>query len=443
VENGDLLTIDSPGEQSLVANSSSLVNLAISASGGAVMKKASSWIYNSVVTFGAIQVGGCASTQLNFNTLDLASTVDSLVISQVLSNLAKFSESPFAIPSQVALASGTVTTNNTITPSITSPLNLGLTATNTLTTMTAATVSKSLANTSTRTQTNATATLNGTDQWTQTWGISPLTDPDQLRRLRVLYQFGAGHMSRQELLCNYPIVGNKAGASSTGGASTTSANSSQSPSANLASAITYPTKDGKTFTISFGGPPQAKKRFWIRGCKTEWLEITSPDPAFLNPPSCVICDDTDKRYRARDLAECDMALEQKLKKEKEDKLKKEQNDKARLRRQTGDGAGEEQRAENGAREEEQKDVCLYLNYRLQNGWFRYSNSALDVPSDAIFLGHYQDKYLYLQSMQDVESFYEFVLFIVEATTLSATSSTGKGAASKTAPQLGGPSILLQ
>src|SRR6266403_5084406 len=57
-------------------------------------------------------LAGCASAQLNYNTVDLASTIDSLLTEQVLSNLAKFIDSPHAIPSQVGIAAGTVKTNN-------------------------------------------------------------------------------------------------------------------------------------------------------------------------------------------------------------------------------------------------------------------------------------------------------------------------------------------
>jgi hypothetical protein len=107
---------------------------------------------------------GCASTQLNYNTLDLASTIDVLVINQVLSNLAKFKDSRGAIPSQVALTSGLVATSNSISPSISSPLNLGLTSTGMLATTTAAALSNTVTQTATRTQSNASATRNATSR---------------------------------------------------------------------------------------------------------------------------------------------------------------------------------------------------------------------------------------------------------------------------------------
>lgn len=344
-----------------------------------------------IILFGGVSLLGCASTQLNYNALDLASTVDSLVTKQVLSNLAKFIDSPFSIPSQVSIASGTVTTNNSITPSMTSPLNVAAATTNTLATTMAAATSMTVTNQNTSTRTNMGFTLAATDQWTQTWGLSPLTDPDQLRRLRVLYQFGAGYLTRQELLCNYPIIGKKDG----GG---------QASATGPASGIIYPTINGKDVTVTFGAPKEKAQVRYVVYCKSGTLEIKA-DPAFLNPPSCVICADPSDKYVVG-LDACD-------------------RDKQRKR----------------------DDICLHVNHRLRNGWLKSASNLTDLPDGAISLGTHHSRHLYVQSMDDLESFYEFSLFILEATTQVATSATGqsagKGSASKTAPLLGPPAILLQ
>ena len=333
---------------------------------------------------------GCASTQLNYNTLDLASTVDSLVTSQVLTNLAKFVESPTAIPSQVAITSGTVTTNNTINPSISDPINAGSTATTTLATSTSNTLTKTF----TGNRTNAGLSLAGTDQWTQTWGVSPLTDPDQLRRLRVLYQFGAGYLTREELLCNYPLIQKKDNSSQTGSTAPVS--------------VTYPTTDGKTATVQVGAPPAEKKDKTIYKliCKGHELEF-EPDPAFLNPPSCVICADPSRAY-STNMDECDKKY---------------------------------------PRDANSHVVCLHLNHRLQNGWLKVAEAPFGAPAGAISLGLYRGKTLYVTSVDDLEQFYEFSLFVLEATTQSATSATGqsagKGTATKTAPLLLAPAPMLE
>ena len=48
----------------------------------------------------AVLVSGCASTQLNENTLDLAESTDNLLTKQVKYNLAQFIDSQMAIPAQ-------------------------------------------------------------------------------------------------------------------------------------------------------------------------------------------------------------------------------------------------------------------------------------------------------------------------------------------------------
>jgi hypothetical protein len=318
----------------------------------------------------ALSLVGCASAQLNYNTLDIASTIDTLVTNQVLSNLAKFIESPHAIPSQVALSAGTVSTNNTVTPSLTAPLNVATTATNTVATTVAAAVSTATTNTATGNRPNVGAALSATDQWTQTWGVSPLTDPDQLRRLRVLYQFGAGLISRADLLCNYPIIQGKGdGAAPIG-------------------TVTYPTSDGKDITVTIGGPAKPKpKTVYKLQCRTGTL-VTHPDPAFLNPPSCIICAD-----------------------------------------------------------KSEGTVYLHVNDRLKNDWLRYSDGPFGVPPGAISLGYHRNRFLYVETPEDLGKFYEFSLFVLEATTQSATSATGqsagKGSPTKTPAFITGPSILLQ
>jgi hypothetical protein len=136
------------------------------------------WLRRWPLVCGALFLLGCASTQLNYNTLDLASTVDNLVTSQVLTNLAKFIASPHAIPSQVTITTGTATTNNTISPSINTPANALTTTTSMAALTAAATRSTTVTNVGTNTTPNTGLTVTVTDQWTQTWGMSPITDPD-------------------------------------------------------------------------------------------------------------------------------------------------------------------------------------------------------------------------------------------------------------------------
>jgi hypothetical protein len=60
-------------------------------------------------------VSGCASTELNYNTLDIASSTESLLTRQVLYNLANFLDSEIALPAQIVVLSGTATTADTVT----------------------------------------------------------------------------------------------------------------------------------------------------------------------------------------------------------------------------------------------------------------------------------------------------------------------------------------
>jgi hypothetical protein len=70
----------------------------------------------------AIQLGGCASAELNSNTLDLASTTDDLMMQQVFYNLSNFIDSDRAYPAQAVVSSGTATTSDTLGGSFNYPL---------------------------------------------------------------------------------------------------------------------------------------------------------------------------------------------------------------------------------------------------------------------------------------------------------------------------------
>src|SRR4051812_38514504 len=69
---------------------------------------------------------GCASTQLNYNTADLASSLSSLAKTQILFNLAQTITDPEFVPSQVTISIGTAETANSVSPSISVPLGPSL-----------------------------------------------------------------------------------------------------------------------------------------------------------------------------------------------------------------------------------------------------------------------------------------------------------------------------
>jgi hypothetical protein len=124
----------------------------------------------------ALAVAGCASTQLNYNTVDLAASIDSVYRRQVLNNIAKLIDDRWAIPSYLEIASGVVQTSNSVSPSATFPLSDTL-ARNGVGLLTAST------------RAGAGMTVSASDGWTQNWVIAPVTDANTLRLIRAIYRY--------------------------------------------------------------------------------------------------------------------------------------------------------------------------------------------------------------------------------------------------------------
>src|SRR5436190_307627 len=77
-----------------------------------------------------VMVTGCSSTQLNYNTADLASSLFSLMKSQIFYNLAQAINDPEFVPSQVTISIGTAQTLNAVNPTLTVPLGPTFTTAN-------------------------------------------------------------------------------------------------------------------------------------------------------------------------------------------------------------------------------------------------------------------------------------------------------------------------
>jgi hypothetical protein len=120
--------------------------------------------------------GGCASTQLNFNTLDIAESIEPVYTRQVLANFSKIIDAPLAIPSQLDIPNGTIQTSNSVTPSISFPLSSAVTKNGVQVPTQFVTAGSG-------------ATVNAADSWTQNWNVSPVIDANALRNLRALYRF--------------------------------------------------------------------------------------------------------------------------------------------------------------------------------------------------------------------------------------------------------------
>lgn len=132
-----------------------------------------------VVSF--LLLTGCASTQLNYNTVDITGSLDGVYRTQVLNNVSKYIEDDWAIPSYAEIASGTVQTSNSISPSVSFPLSSAVARTG------ASVITAT-------TKAGAGMTVAASDSWSQNWVLAPVTDVATLRRIRAIYRkiiFGA------------------------------------------------------------------------------------------------------------------------------------------------------------------------------------------------------------------------------------------------------------
>jgi hypothetical protein len=207
-------------------------------------------------------VCGCASTQLNYNTADLASSLNSLTKRQIFFNLAQALTDPEFVPSQATISIGTAQTLNAVTPSISVPLGLP-----TVTMARDGTGRFAGSQFSTQvTSPTPTLGLQMTDGWNQSWTMVPLNSAPQLRRLRALYQYvtgtiphhGARILSLEEaerlFLCEYPL---------------------------------------QSFNVA---PTSGNVIFRIDGCpnnntRESQSRVVHVDPTFTQGPSCIICID--------------------------------------------------------------------------------------------------------------------------------------------------------
>jgi hypothetical protein len=121
-------------------------------------------------------LGGCVSSQLSSNTIDISATIAPIYIAQVLGNFSSFIDNPDTLPSQATLQAGIIQVTNTLTPSITFPV--------------ANMVATALGSTATTTTTRAGTgfTIGGSVSWQQNFTVQPITDPFSLRDLGVLYR---------------------------------------------------------------------------------------------------------------------------------------------------------------------------------------------------------------------------------------------------------------
>jgi len=403
----------------------------------------------------SVLLAGCASAQLNFNTLDLAASSDGLITSQVLFNLGKFRSSPYAIPSQVSIPSGSATTTNSITPTVSAPT--GSAVTSTLANSAAAPVF--FASTHSNVTPNGSVGGSVTDQWSQNWTLTPLEDPDQLRRLRALYRFGAGVVSDPAIFaCEYPLVQKAENSGSgTSGQSVSvyvnGANASvQSDGAKSASNVTY-TYDSEITN------------------KCHWKAAGTPDPTFLKPPGCIICDYqalkpavkpkkitfsgnlnrttidkiSDAAFGQRDLKLVGSQIEGLCipgsTTVKAINVPTNQGKLSSIEISQPATCNGETHAT--ITPSAKPDRTLKVNPRLTNRWLWNPSLGLPPPDGLVPLGRHAGQELYLRpGLSSRQEYSDFILFVLEAT-LESTSTAGGGAGGKGTPQKGGAPSPLQ
>jgi hypothetical protein len=150
-------------------------------------------------------LAGCASGQLNYNALDLAGSIDDLLTSQVVFNLARFLDNPNGTPAQVSIGAGSVSTTNQASLSLLSPLTTAVTTTNTA--VTGADAVLPIITRSASGFANAfTLTPSATNQATQNWSLTTDSDSGQERRLRALYRYAIEAIGWKELCREYSLI---------------------------------------------------------------------------------------------------------------------------------------------------------------------------------------------------------------------------------------------
>lgn len=212
----------------------------------------------------ALSLASCATAQLNNNTLEVGSTVDDVVTNQIVYNLARYLRDPTANPSQASIPSGSVTTTNQATVSVSTPFNTAATATTQLSTAAGAII-PAITRISSGVLGATTITPSLNNQASQSLSVTPNTDSDQERRLRALYRYAAKNVGYNELCSEYALI------------------------VTQASVEVGNPGSGKTASAAPSTTPESDKSTFNR------MTVIAKDSQFLREPSCVICSQTVNR----------------------------------------------------------------------------------------------------------------------------------------------------
>jgi hypothetical protein len=256
------------------------------------MRFQTSGCFLTVITL-SIVLYGCASAQLNYNTLDLASTADSLVSKQVLYNFASFLQNPAALPAQVTVSTGSATTSNSITPTITAPLSTGVTTARTSSspnfTITDVVAAKGLS-------------VAGSDAWNQSWSLITVTDPDRMKRLQALYRYAVewsdlGEEGVRIFVKNFPLIYKSVNYSEPLCLYGKDENGKIVPIYGPAKTQTKPPddKDNQKNVLVCASSTSMVGSPFTRSAATRSYSIQVPDEHFLSGPTCIVCAARDHR----------------------------------------------------------------------------------------------------------------------------------------------------
>jgi hypothetical protein len=226
-------------------------------------------------------VAGCASTEINFNTLDIASTYDSLITKQVAFNLLKTLADPDGIPSYVKIATQTTQTLDAINPTVSLPLSVQRTLTETATSV--------LSGKSLQTAGEGLSVQLQTNRQSN-YTLSPVIDPDELRRIRSIYQYVTGYISDFDFEVSYPII-------------ETSPSSIPAQPPSSGNVLVSGKIDGidVTFTIAQPKIRKPEPQIYVRRtcldpdpltgvCHRYGFVSVHPDTTFISLPGCIMCD---------------------------------------------------------------------------------------------------------------------------------------------------------
>jgi hypothetical protein len=109
---------------------------------------------------------GCTEEHLRLNTHLLVPTVTEIEYDQILENIARTHTNIDSLPNQIILGGGGIQVSDQVSPSFMAPFSGGIS--------------------------NKTASLAYQKQWVENWSVTPVTDPDDLKRLQILYQWACG-----------------------------------------------------------------------------------------------------------------------------------------------------------------------------------------------------------------------------------------------------------